>query len=233
MSKKILLVDDMLMFLEIQKGFLKPTTIQSMCAHDGVEALRLVKVENPDLIIMDLHMPKMDGAECCAAIKEDPRFASIPVVMTTSAGKAEDHELCHRAGCDFLLTKPFERNLYLDTVRRYIPELDRREKRMPVNVKVRFQAFHVNMTGTILDLSIRGGFLSTDFKLDKGVEVLLTLFLSEDGMIQVQATGVVRWKNSETEKNKRDYPQGIGVEFVAFGPGSFAALQKYLVQQGM
>jgi CheY-like chemotaxis protein len=233
MSNKVLLVDDMLMFLEIQKGFLKPTTIHIQCAQDGIEALTLVKLDIPDLVIMDLHMPKMDGAECCRAIKGDPRSGSIPVVMTTSAGKTEDHEICRRAGCDFLLTKPFERNLYLDTVRRYIPELDRREKRIPVKVRARFQAFRVNMTGTILDLSVRGGFLATDFKLDEGVEVLLAFSLPEDGTIQIQAKGVVRWTNGDTVKKKSDYPQGFGLEFTAFSQGSFAALQQYLLQRGL
>jgi CheY-like chemotaxis protein len=233
MSKKVLLVEDMLMFLEIQKGFLKPTTIHVQCAQDGIEALNLLELDIPDLVIMDLHMPKMDGAECCKAIKENPRFGSIPVVMTTSAGKTEDHEVCRRAGCDFLLTKPFERNLYLDTIRRYIPEVDRREKRIPVKAKVRFQAFHVSMTGTMLDLSIRGGFLATDFRLDEGVEVLLAVPLSEDGTTHFQAKGVVRWKNGETGKIKSDYPQGFGLEFTAFSPGSFAALQQYLLQRGL
>lgn len=185
MSRRVLLVDDVSMFLEIQKGFLKMSIIHILCARNGSEALATVKSVRPDLVIMDLHMPGMNGAECCAAIKSDPNLSSIPVIMATAAGKQEDHELCRRAGCDELLTKPFDRGLYLDAVRRHIPELDRREKRIPVSVKVRFQAFRVVMTGTVLDLSIRGLYLATDYDLDVGTDVTLVFALTNAPEAQV------------------------------------------------
>lgn len=232
MPRRVLLVDDVSMFLEIQKGFLKMSIIQISCAKNGCEAFASVKSTRPDLVIMDLHMPEMNGAECCAAIKGTPDLSSIPVIMATAAGKKEDHELCRRAGCDALLTKPFERGLFLDTVRRFIPELDRREKRIPVTSKVRFQAFHVVMTGMVLDLSIRGLYVATEYDLEKGTEVALVFALPGDQGTQVQAKGKVCWKNSGGESRKKDYPPGFGMEFSAFGEGSLAALQRYLALRG-
>jgi CheY-like chemotaxis protein len=232
MPRQVLLVDDVSMFLEIQKGFLKMSIIQTSCARNGCEALASVKSTRPDLVIMDLHMPEMNGAECCAAIKGAPELSSIPVIMATAAGKKEDHELCRRAGCDELLTKPFERGLYLDTVRRYIPELDRREKRIPITAKVRFQAFHVVMTGIVLDLSIRGLYIATEYDLDEGTEVAIVFALPGDHVAQVQAKGKVCWKNSGTENRKKDYPPGFGMEFSAFGGGALAVLQRYLALRG-
>jgi CheY-like chemotaxis protein len=220
------------MFLEIQKGFLKMSIIQIMCARDGCEALAIVKREPPDLIVMDLHMPVMNGAECCAAIKGNPDLSSIPVIMATAAGKEEDHELCRRAGCDGLLTKPFDRALYLDMVRCYIPELDRREKRIPVSTKIRFQAFRVVMTGIVLDLSIRGAYVSTEYELDEGTEVTFAFSLPGDPGAVVQAKGRVCWKNNGAKRMKMDYPPGFGMEFSAFGEGSLAALQKYIALRG-
>ena len=71
MKKTILLVDDNDMFLEIEKEFLQYTNTEVITACDGIEALNIVKAMRPDLIFMDLEMPKMDGASCCRAIKDD------------------------------------------------------------------------------------------------------------------------------------------------------------------
>ncbi|MDD2319809.1 MAG: response regulator [Geobacteraceae bacterium] len=233
MPKKVLLVDDAAMFLEIQKDFLKLSTLSVVCAKDGLEALEKVKTLLPDLLVMDLHMPRMNGAECCAAIKADPELCSIPVIMTTSAGKEDDHELCRKAGCDGLLTKPIERGLFLDAVRRFIPELDRREVRISFTAKVRFQAFRVNMSGTIMDLSARGIYIATDFDLEVGTEVVLAFPVSaEDGSL-VQAKGVVRWQNSGSARTKENYPPGFGLELTALTGESRSILQRYLAKRGV
>lgn len=231
MPKRILLVDDASMFLEIQKDFLKLSSINVSCARDGVDALEKTKVLRPELLIMDLHMPRMNGAECCAAIKADPELASIPVVMATSAGKDEDHALCRKAGCDGLLTKPFERGLYLDMVRRFVPELDRREARVSFKAPVRFQAFRVSMTGTILDLSARGIYVASDFDLDVGTEVVLAFAIAEMDGALVQAKGVVRWKNPQDRASKKNYPPGFGIELTAVTGDSLLALKRYLLKR--
>lgn len=233
MPKKILLVDDASMFLEIQKDFLKMSSISVSCARDGLDALEKTRALRPDLLVMDLHMPRMNGAECCMAIKSNPELAVIPVVMATSAGKDEDHELCRKAGCDGLLTKPFERGLYLDTIRRFIPELDRREARIAFKTPVRFQAFRVNMTGTILDLSARGIYVATDFDLDVGTEVVLAFSIAEADGALVQAKGVVRWKNPKDQSNKKNYPPGFGIELTAVTGDSLLVLKRYLVKRGV
>jgi len=233
MSKKILLVDDAVMFLQIQKDFLKMSTLRIECARDGEEALGITRESRPDLVVMDLHMPVMNGADCCAAIKADLELRSIPVVMATNSSSREDHELCRRAGCDELLTKPFERGPYLNMVRRYIPELDRREPRVPCTAKTRFQAFRVSMTGTVMDISVRGIYLATEFRLDVGTELVLAFALSEGGSDLIQAKGMVRWTNPEAGRRKRSYPPGVGIEFTAVTAESQAILRRYLARQGV
>ena len=230
MPKKILLVDDAAMFLEIQKDFLKLSSISVLCAKDGLEALEKDRILRPDLLVMDLHMPRMTGAECCTAMKADPALSSIPVIMATSAGKDEDHEICRKAGCDGLLTKPFERGLFLDAIRRFIPELDRREARIPFTSAIRFQAFRVTMTGTILDLSARGIFVATEYDLDVGTEIVLTFALAEANGSLIQAKGVVRWKNSTAKKIKEEYPQGFGLEFTAIAGESLSVFKHFLAK---
>ncbi|MEA5113779.1 MAG: response regulator [Geobacteraceae bacterium] len=230
MPGNILIVDDVIMFLEIQKGFLKMSSLNILCARDGSEALGIARENKPDLIITDLHMPGMNGSDLCMAIKRDRELAEIPVVMTTSAGKTEDHEACRKSGCDALLTKPFERSSYLNTVRRFIPELDRRETRYPFEATVRFQAFRVNMTGTILNLSRNGLYIATDYALETGTEITLVFSLDKEGNSLVQAKGLVRWRNDGEGRGKNGFPTGFGIEFIAFAGESRGNLNRYLAK---
>src|SRR5512144_2241892 len=87
---KILLVDDSRLFIEMEKEFLQPCAVMIYTARDGREALELVRMVRPDLIYMDLHMPEMDGAECCAALKADPDMKCIPVVMVVTMEQDDD-----------------------------------------------------------------------------------------------------------------------------------------------
>jgi len=230
MPKQVLLVDDVSMFLEIQKDFLKGSMISVLCARDGVEALAIVNRMRPDLVIMDLYMPGLNGAECCAAIKRTPELSNTPVIMATGAAKKEDLDICRAAGCDALLTKPFDRSLYLDTVRRYIPELDRREKRTPLVTRVRFQAYRVVMSGMTRDVSRGGLSITTDYSLDVGTEVSVAFSLPGEPETVIQAKGVIRWKN-DSPAGRNDNPSAFGIEFTAFGEGSAAALRRYLASR--
>src|SRR6185369_2073121 len=88
--KKILLVDDVRLLLDIQKRFLASSQVRILTAGDGAEALEIVRLEHPDLIIMDKYMPKMNGLDCCVAIKADQSIAHIPVIMSTNAARQAD-----------------------------------------------------------------------------------------------------------------------------------------------
>ena len=122
---KILLVDDVRLFLELEKSFLHLAQVQILTAANGEEALAVVRKERPDLVFLDLYMPVLDGAACCAAIKVDPELTATPVVMVTTGGKPDEVEQCRVAGCDGLLTKPVDRSAFLDAVARFIPSFNR------------------------------------------------------------------------------------------------------------
>ncbi|NWG09042.1 MAG: response regulator [Nitrososphaerales archaeon] len=76
-------------------------------AKDGQEALKKVSVPKPDLIILDIIMPKMNGFEVCKKLKSDPETASIPILMFTVLGRDKDREQGLKAGADDYLIKPF------------------------------------------------------------------------------------------------------------------------------
>ena len=215
MTPKVLIVDDVEMFLDLQKRFLKLSSVNVLTARDGVEALRIAKKELPALIFLDLHMPNMNGADCCALIKADPLLNKIPVVMITSEGRADDKALCAKAGCDGYMTKPIDRTVYLETARKFMPAIDRRETRIPYRTKVKFKVFGLTLYGDILDISLHGVYMATDHEVDPETIVEIVFAVEEEGSALIQARGRIAWINRKNQKNKESYPAGFGVEFVA------------------
>lgn len=228
MTPKILLVDDVSMFLNLQKMFLKLSSVRIITAKDGVEALRVVKEERPSLVFMDLHMPNMGGAECCERIKADPELRSIPVVMITSEGREDDKALCFKAGCDGFLTKPIERVTYLEIARKFLPAVDRRETRIPHRGKVKFRVFGLTLSGEIMDISRNGVYISTDYEIDEETSVELVFALENGSGAAIQSKGRVAWVNSRKELKKQNYPVGFGVEFLAITEESKRALNQFV-----
>ena len=228
MTPKILLVDDVAMFLELQKMFLRLSSVRILTAKDGVEALETAKKERPALIFMDLHMPNMDGAECCARIKSDQELRSIPVVMITSEGKEEDKALCAGAGCDDFMTKPIDRVLYLEMARKYIPAVDRRETRIPYRGKAKFRVFGLTLSGDIVDISAQGVYVATDYEVEKETGLELVFAMEEENGAVIQAKGRVAWVNSRDDKRKKTFPAGFGVELTAITEESKRILKHFV-----
>jgi uncharacterized protein (TIGR02266 family) len=228
MIPKILLVDDVKMFLDLQKMFLRLTSARILTAGDGLEALETARREKPSLIFMDLHMPKMGGADCCMKIKADPELKSIPVVMITSEGNADDRELCFRAGCNGFMTKPIDRLPYLEMARRFVPTVDRRDHRIPHSVRVKFRAFGLTLSGETVDISRNGLYVATDHELkaETSLELVFALLEGNEGIIQ--AKGRVAWFNGRNERKKRSFPVGFGIELTSITEESSRALRDFL-----
>jgi len=216
------------MFLELQKTFLKLSSVHILTAKDGVEALNVIKKERPSLVFMDLHMPNMDGAECCALLKSDAEFKSLPVVMITSEGKGEDREICFRSGCDDFLTKPLDRVLFLETARKFLPAIDRRDSRIPCREKAKFRAFGVSLSGDILDISANGAYLAAEYEVEIGTVLEVVLSLPDEGRSMIQAKGRVAWLNGRKSRRNSKVPVGFGVEFIALTEESRKALQLFV-----
>jgi CheY-like chemotaxis protein len=213
-KRKILLVDDVSLLLEIEKNFLRNSPVRIFTAQNGEEALEVVRQERPDLIFMDLNMPKMNGVSCCAALKADERWCSIPVVMVTTAGRDEDLQLCRQAGCDDFITKPIDRRIFLEKGRKFLPDIDRRETRVPFGGKVSIREDGVVVTGVIADISVGGFFVVSEGALSKDGEVVLIFPLSPDAEEQVEVHGRIAWQNSKSGRVKPILPVGFGVEFI-------------------
>ena len=83
---KILVVDDETYIVELVKFNLEKEGFKVIVAYDGVSALEQVKAESPDLIVLDIMLPNMDGLEVCHTLKQDENFNSIPIIMLTAKG---------------------------------------------------------------------------------------------------------------------------------------------------
>ncbi|RMH10663.1 MAG: response regulator [Planctomycetota bacterium] len=105
----ILLVDDNEQNLELLQAYLEDLPCKVQVARDGVEALEQVKALDPDLVVLDVMMPRMSGFQVCERIKGDPATREIPVVMVTALNEVGDVERAVDAGTDDFLTKPVNR----------------------------------------------------------------------------------------------------------------------------
>ncbi|HET9233349.1 MAG TPA: response regulator [Candidatus Eisenbacteria bacterium] len=107
MAKKVLVCDDEPYIVESVSYVVRKAGYEVVVAEDGLEALNAVKREKPDLVFLDIMMPKISGYEVCRQLKEDPATKSAYVVMLTARGQEEDERRALEMGADEFMTKPF------------------------------------------------------------------------------------------------------------------------------
>ncbi len=108
MTKKILLVDDEKDLVETVTFRLESSGYEVVSAYDGQEGLDKAKSEGPDLIILDLMLPKMDGYKVCRMLKFDGKYKDIPIIMFTARAQDSDKQMGEQVGADAYITKPFD-----------------------------------------------------------------------------------------------------------------------------
>ena len=102
----VLVVDDNQQNLELLQAYLEDMDCQAVPAHDGPEALEIIGKKAPDLVLLDVMMPKMSGFEVCKRIKNDPKTSDIPVIMVTALNEFGDIERGIDSGTDDFISKP-------------------------------------------------------------------------------------------------------------------------------
>ncbi|MEE4297038.1 MAG: response regulator [Wenzhouxiangella sp.] len=114
---KVLLIDDSRTIRRSAETMLTREGCEVITATDGFEALALIHRHEPNLIFVDIMMPRLDGYQTCAIIKNNERFRSVPVIMLTSKDGLFDKARGRIVGSDHYLTKPFTRDELLSAVR--------------------------------------------------------------------------------------------------------------------
>lgn len=117
---KVLVVDDDRAIQQLLEVNLELEGYDVAKATDGAEALEMVAAFQPDIVLLDVMMPKMDGREVCRRLKADPKTAALPVVFLSARAQDMDVSLGLELGAAAYLTKPFEPQDLLDTVRRVL-----------------------------------------------------------------------------------------------------------------
>jgi two-component system, cell cycle response regulator len=224
---KILLVDDTKLVLELEKSFLKLSHVVVETAANGAEALEAVRRDPPDLIFMDMNMPVMDGLACCAHLKADPFYCTIPVIMLTTAGREGDREHAKQAGCDDFLTKPIDRREFLEKARKFTDAVDRRDLRVPCQFPAIFVLGESVVGAEALDIGDGGVFLASHEPVQQDMLLRVALYFPAAKPVLRELQGKVAWVNEDGKVNPA-LPAGFGVEFLELDERELSAL-KHLV----
>jgi len=122
MAKRILVIDDEPELVKAIQIRLERAGYETLVAHDGMEGLDKARKEKPDLILLDLMLPKMDGYKVCALLKRDRNYAKIPVIMLTARTLERHQKQGIEVGADAYITKPFQYEMVLAKIKELLGE---------------------------------------------------------------------------------------------------------------
>lgn len=119
-KKRILVVDDEMDLVETLRFSLELEGYEVLTSYNGEEALHLARNNQPDLILLDVVLPKMDGYKVCRLLKFDARYKHIPILMFTAQTQEKDRIIGQKTGADEYIIKPFEMEELIKKVREYL-----------------------------------------------------------------------------------------------------------------
>lgn len=215
MRKKVLLVDDVDLLLELEKTFFWRVEIELLVARDGHQALKAIKEHKPDLVFLDLHMPVMDGDECCRRVKADPKLRPIPIVMLPHEGREKDLKRCREAGCDTVVFKPINRHDFIQTARKFLHLKGRAAPRVKARLRISFGPGEKDMLSKFtVNLSTGGVFIETDelHPVGTSLDVIFDLSELKDGL---RCKAKVAWVNHPEKITAPLLPGGMGLQFLS------------------
>lgn len=122
-KKRILIIDDEEDILNLLRFRLEANNYEVASALDGQEGLNKARSMKPNLIILDLMLPKLDGYKICRMLKFDESYKDIPIIMFTARAQKNDEELGMEVGADAYITKPFESEVLLNKMRELLEKV--------------------------------------------------------------------------------------------------------------
>ncbi|MCX7884103.1 MAG: response regulator transcription factor [Caloramator sp.] len=225
-NEKILIIDDESNIVELIKYNLEMNGYKVLYAYDGNEGLNIAREQNPDLILLDIMLPQMDGFDVCKEIKKDKEIEHIPIIMLTAKGEEFDKILGLELGADDYITKPFSVRELLARIKAVMRRNKKEENSQVIkfdNLIIDFDKHEVLKSGKKVDLTLKefellrllilnkGKVLTRDFLLDKiwGYE-----YYGETRTVDVHVRHL-RQKIEDDDKNPRyiETIRGIGYKF--------------------
>jgi two-component system cell cycle response regulator DivK len=122
MGQVVLIVEDNTSNIKLFRELIGIVGYETLEAYDGKQGIEMAKAHKPDLILMDISMPVMDGLEATRILKSDPQTKNIPIIALTSHAMKGDEEKVRAAGCEGYMTKPIDTRNFLKEVRKYLQE---------------------------------------------------------------------------------------------------------------
>ena len=119
-KKTVLIADDEIDIVETLKFMLESESFEVLTAYDGEEALKLARTAIPDIILLDVMMPKINGYKVSRLLKFDKKFQDIPILMITARSQEEDKLIGEETGADEYITKPFDISEVIDLINKYL-----------------------------------------------------------------------------------------------------------------
>ncbi len=124
MTKTVLIVEDNELNMKLFHDLLDANGYKTLQTRNGIEALKLAKAHNPDLILMDIQLPEVSGLEVTKWLKEDEELHEIPVIAVTAFAMKGDEERIREGGCEAYISKPISVANFMDTIRQFIGDAD-------------------------------------------------------------------------------------------------------------
>jgi len=222
----VLVVDDIPMFRELVANFLAGTA-EVVTACDGREALELARRLRPRLVVADLHMPGLDGAALCRAVREDARLAECHFLMILPGDDARDRVRAIRAGADDVLSKPLQRVELVGAVSRFLADnAVRGLPRVPVSAQVTIYLAKSPGRGKALNVSRGGIFVRTDLPLPTRSEWRVRFQLPEMPK-PLTPTAMVVWR----AEGAAPTGSGLGMRFVELDGQAARSLDEYVYER--
>ena len=215
---KILLVDDMRSFLDLEATFLSRAECLLVMASTGLEAIRVARAEKPDLVVLDIEMPEMNGIQACRILKSDAATSHIPVIVLTSMQMEEE---ARRAGANHFLRKPIDEPTFLTGVKKCRPIVERAETRVAVDAPVTLWRGGETFEARLVNLSRTGFYVETGERHPIGarLEVSFSLPSDPDGKRITGEALVVR---------HGDDPPGLGCRFRQVSSGARLVVEDWV-----
>ena len=232
-AAKILLVDDVDFFLAMEKDYLRQTPAEILVANNGLTALAAAEQHRPNLIFMDVNMPVMDGLAACRKLKEDRELRQIPVVMVFAPSADVDEAACLAAGCDAVIKKPVDRNLFLQTGHRFLFAVERRQPRVSCQMTVDFHHHGgVVSQGMGVNISASGMYIGSRQPVKPDDRLGIGFFLPAISAERIELNVRIAWVNQGFPRSHMQLPQGFGVAFANVPPNCAAIIGEFLQRFG-
>jgi CheY-like chemotaxis protein len=176
---KLLLVDDVELFLDLEKSFLNRESFTIFTAKSGTEALEAVSRIKPDLVLVDLFMPDLNGDEVCRELKSNAETRNIPVIITSSDTLEGVRERCYSAGCDGFISKPIHRETLISTIEDNLQIAKRRFKRISAHLLSSVRIDDAVIECVVTTIALMGAFVEISPPPEAGKSIELAIKLPE------------------------------------------------------